>query len=111
MRRLRTREGSTAPWRSCGKGAYNRRMKAPEAVLKEYGITADSIESLSFGHIHGTYKVHADGKTSILQFVNPIFGSEVMEDIEAVTVHLRRKGVPAFEVLKTSAGGLFVPDE
>jgi Ser/Thr protein kinase RdoA (MazF antagonist) len=86
-------------------------MKAPEAVLSEYGIRADSIESLSFGHIHGTYKVHAQGADSILQWVNPIFGPQVMEDIEAVTAHLREKGVPAFEVLKTKAGGLSVPDE
>lgn len=85
-------------------------MKTPEEVLTFFPITYEKIEPLHFGHIHKTWRIEGE-KGHILQWVNPIFGEAVMEDIDAVTKHLRGKGITTFEVIHTHAGALLVSDD
>ena len=85
-------------------------MKTPEEILTHFPICAASVELLTFGHIHKTWKVSAD-LDYILQWVNPIFSILVMQDIAAVTEHLTKKGVRTFEVIHTKEDNLYVPDE
>jgi len=46
----------------------------------------------------------------VLQQVNRIFGEAVHEDIQAVTNHLRSKGLAAPELLSTQTGALYARD-
>ena len=85
-------------------------MKTPEEIMTHFPVSVMSLELLTFGHIHKTWKVHAE-IDYILQWVNPIFSVLVMQDIAAVTTHLMAKGVKTFEVIQTTEGALYLPDE
>ena len=60
---------------------------------------------LSGGLINTTWTV-GDPVQAVVQRVNPIFGAEVHEDIEAVTAHVERRGLATPRLLRTSSGAL-----
>ena len=80
------------------------------ADLLEYGwgIQTDAINKLSGGNINETYAV-ADGY--ILQWLNPIFGAAVNEDIAALVPVLIEHGVPVPHLLPTKKGDLWITGE
>lgn len=92
-------------------------MDKYQIVLSQFGITSpvESVKEIKTGHINQTARVTAGGKKYTVQTINTyVFPRpyEVMENILAVTDHLRKKvaaagGDPAREVLHfhTTADG------
>lgn len=63
--------------------------------------------TLSGGLINATWTV-GDPVVAVVQRVNPIFGPEVHEDIEAVTAHIAARGLETPRLIRTDAGALSV---
>ncbi len=80
------------------------------ADLLEYGwgIQTDAIKKLSGGNINETYEV---GDGYILQWLNPIFGAAVNEDIAALVPTLKAHGVPVPQLVPTNNGNLWIEGE
>lgn len=70
-----------------------------------WGWTADALEPLAGGLINQTFQVRIAGApVAVVQKVNPIFGAEVNEDLEAVTDHLAARGVETPRLIRTRDG-------
>jgi Ser/Thr protein kinase RdoA (MazF antagonist) len=84
-------------------------------VRDAYGIGEDARAVVSsVGLINRTLRVEgarmAEGHTRlILQRLHPAFTAEVNEDIDVITAHLARRGVPTPRILRTRDGELSVP--
>ena len=83
----------------------------PLTVLKHYGLTAARLTPIVAGHLNATYLVDHRGARCVMQRVNPIFGTEVHEDIEAVTQHLHAKGIVTPLLVRTTSGALYTTDD
>ncbi|MBI2970139.1 MAG: phosphotransferase, partial [Gammaproteobacteria bacterium] len=80
-----------------------------QAVLDRYGLEAVRIDPALSGLINVTWFVMAsDRMRYVLQKVNPMFPPLIHQDIDAVTVHVRKRGVAAPCLVHTADGGLFV---
>lgn len=64
------------------------------------------------GLLNGTWVAGAAGEPPryVVQRVSPVFGPEVHDDIEAVTAHVARRGLPTPRLLRTDDGALFARD-
>ena len=62
---------------------------------------------LSGGLINATWTV-GDPVAAVVQRVNPIFGPEVHEDIEAVTAHVASRGLETPRLIRADSGALSV---
>lgn len=81
---------------------------APHEVLSAFGLsTTAKVTPIAIGLINRTFLIEAEGERRVLQRVNPIFGPEVHEDIEAVTAHLDAHGMPTPRLLRTREGALY----
>lgn len=81
-----------------------------QSIPALYGIAAAAIEPADSGLINRTFVVtDANGARHILQWVNPLFTSEINEDIEAVTTHIAARGLLTPRLLRTQRGQLSVP--
>jgi Ser/Thr protein kinase RdoA (MazF antagonist) len=60
-----------------------------------------STTQIAGGLINLSYRVDSARGRFVLQRVNPLFGPEVHEDIDAVTTHLQRKGLPTTRLVRT----------
>jgi Ser/Thr protein kinase RdoA (MazF antagonist) len=77
-------------------------------ILSAFGLPEETrLTPITVGLINQTFLVEYDDTRRILQRVNPIFGPEVHEDIEAVTAHLEARGLLTPRLLRTTSGGLF----
>jgi Ser/Thr protein kinase RdoA (MazF antagonist) len=81
---------------------------ARDALAHYEGLAEAASSPLPGGHLHSTYAVTAHGAEYILQRVSPVFSTRIHENIDAVTRHLARKGVPSVELVPTREGELFV---
>lgn len=79
----------------------------PPEVLADYGVAQATLTPLTFGHINRTVLVQSGDARLVLQRLNPIFGPELHEDIEAVTTHLTSKGLATPMLVRTRTGALF----
>lgn len=81
-------------------------------VIKQYdvGYIIDC-QSLAGGIIHKTWKVQTSLGTFVLQKVNSIYSPVVMEDLDAVLGHLKKKGYKVAEIIRTKDGKLCVNTE
>jgi Ser/Thr protein kinase RdoA (MazF antagonist) len=78
-----------------------------EAPLRHYELGgATTTQPLPGGLINHTFLVEAPRGRFVLQRLHPIFGSEVNEDIDAVTAHLARKQLVTPRVVRTREGAL-----
>lgn len=84
-------------------------------VLQNYGLEEAHVERIEEGLINDTFKVEASKsdfpQRYVLQRLNPIFSPKIHEDIEAVTLHLKSKGVATPSLVRTTAGALWVERE
>jgi Ser/Thr protein kinase RdoA (MazF antagonist) len=87
----------------------------PEAgVLGAWDLGPDLVLTVSpSGLINRTYRVtRGDVAVAVLQRLNTtIFSPTVHDDIEAVTAHLARSGLPTPRLLRTRRGGLWHTDD
>ena len=75
------------------------------AVLETYGLVDGSLTVLESGLIHASWRIDTPaGDRFVLQRVNPIFPATVNADIDAVTKHLREKGVLTPLIVPTPSG-------
>ncbi len=79
-------------------------------VLHEFGLEGGRLSPIAAGHINRTFLVERGAERWILQRVNPIFGPEVHEDIEAVTRYLEGHDVLTPLLVRTREAGLFARD-
>lgn len=76
------------------------------AILRAYPTVGDpiSVERWGQGLIHDTFGVLSTRGEFVLQRVHPVFSPLVHHNIFAVTEHLRAKGVPSPELLRSDRG-------
>jgi Ser/Thr protein kinase RdoA (MazF antagonist) len=90
------------------------RSDAPDAGLLagRYGIEAERVEPLGEGLINRTFLARSRrGEEFVLQRVNPMFGQEVHDDIEAITAHVAGKGLRVPRLVRTRDGALCAGDD
>ena len=85
-------------------------MKPIHDILHLYGISGGKAKPLAGGLINKTWKIQTKKQSYILQWVNPIFSQKIMNDLEAVTAHLKKKDFLTIEIIKTKNKKLYVPD-
>lgn len=83
------------------------------AVLAAFPIgVVSSVEPITAGLIHATYKVEAEQGSFVLQKLHPALASDaIAEDFRAVTSFLAEKGFQAPRCVPTSAGPVLFRDE
>lgn len=79
-------------------------------VLAAYGIGDVRLTPVAEGLINRTFFADAAGDRFVLQWVNPIFGPSVHDDIEAVTAHIARAGLVTPRLVRTRDGALCTRD-
>ena len=85
----------------------------PEEVLASWGLQGARCTRVTSGWINATFFVAQDragAARRVLQRLNPVFGAEVNEDIEAITAHLAAAGLITPRLLRTAAGALHCED-
>ena len=81
---------------------------APAAeVLSAYAIDPASLRRTGSGLINQTWLARAGSSHCVLQRVNPVFPAEIHYDIDAVTRHLRAKGLTSPVLIPTRTGALW----
>jgi Ser/Thr protein kinase RdoA (MazF antagonist) len=88
---------------------HGERPVAP--ALAAWHLERAQVEEIHSGHINRTWRVSHGAPSFVLQWVNPIFGPEVNDDIEAVTRWLENKGIPTPRLVPTREGRLWLPDD
>jgi Ser/Thr protein kinase RdoA (MazF antagonist) len=83
----------------------------PEAglasALAAYGVAPDApVTRVAGGLINRTYMVDAVQEKRVLQRLHAIFTAPVHDDIEVITAHLQRRGMPSPRLLRTRVGEL-----
>ena len=78
-------------------------------ILSHWDINPTLHTSPHQGLINQTFLV-GEPITGVLQWVNPIFDARIHTDIQALTNHLKAKGMPTTELLRTKTGQLYVHD-
>ena len=82
------------------------------AILGRYGLDGAGLHPVHTGNINRSYLVSCDdGRRYILQRVNPMFAPSVHEDIDAVTGHLRERGLLTPVLVHTRDDELYVTTE
>ncbi len=77
----------------------------PDDVLAAWGRVGADVRPFGSGLINTTFLVHTDGQADlVVQRLHPIFGPQVNDDIEAVTAHLRTKGLLTPSLVRTTDG-------
>ena len=80
-------------------------MEVDRKVLKAFGLGDGKLTRLESGLINASWRVDMPtGKSFVLQRVNPMFPASVNSDIDAVTRHLRDKGMPTPLIVPTTEG-------
>lgn len=87
------------------------RAAVPARVLGAYGFTGASLTPITIGLINLTFQVDRQGERFILQRLHPAFSGVVNDDIDALTRHLVRRGMPTPTLLRASDGASHVSDE
>ncbi len=86
--------------------------QTPDVILRQYELGAiRETKKIAIGLINETWKISAERGDFILQRIHPIFGSDIMADIDAVTAHLQAKGWEVQRVVRTRDAQLFVFDD
>jgi len=83
-------------------------MKPPASILKHWSISEPVFPATDGGLINDTFVVGLE-PSGILQRVNPVFGPEIHQDIEAITDKLAVSGMLTPMLIHTDAGDLCVP--
>ncbi|MGZ3421152.1 MAG: phosphotransferase enzyme family protein [Polyangiales bacterium] len=84
----------------------------PAEVLRAFGLTDKRLEPISIGLVNRTFRVFdGDRPVLILQQLHPAFRGEVNLDIEAITAHVARHGVPTPRVVRTLENRAWIDHE
>jgi len=78
---------------SPGEKMKNRPEEIPERILEAFGLKSPRITRITQGLINRTWKVELPERTLVIQWLNPIFGPENLEDLETITQRLDSSGL------------------
>jgi Ser/Thr protein kinase RdoA (MazF antagonist) len=81
----------------------------PPELLEAWGLGDARWTRVASGWINATFVV--EPRRFVLQRLNPIFGPEINEDIEAITSWLYEAGMITPRLVRTAAGGLHAEDD
>lgn len=80
-------------------------------IVTKYSIPSTlKIEKSGYGLINDTFLVTATDRRYILQKLNPIYGKEVVEDLDLISCFIDDKDLVVPKVIRTSDGRKFVDD-
>ena len=83
----------------------DRDMRADSKVLNAFGLPSAGLTPLESGLINASWRVDTpSGQRFVLQRVNPMFPATVNDDIDAVTRHLRDRGMLTPRIVPTLEG-------
>ncbi len=82
-------------------------MIVPREVLAAYGLAPAAVEPAPTGLIHRTFFLD---RRFVAQGMHPVFGEEVLEDLDAVTRRLEAAGMVTPRLVPTRAGALGARD-
>ncbi len=85
-------------------------IQPPAGVLDAWSLSGAAVTPLGSGLINHTWLVAHAGRSYVLQQLHPVFPPEINMDIQAVTRHLRARGLVAPELLPTRAGQLWLAE-
>lgn len=78
-------------------------------MLDAFALDPAALTRIASGHINATWLARDhEGRSRVLQRVNPIFSALVNRDIDVVTRHLRAKGLTAPALVPTRLGTLWL---
>jgi len=83
-------------------------LESPADALSAWKLATATLAPLGSGLINRTWLVTAGDRRYVLQQVNPIFPGAINEDIQAVSAHLRSRGLVSPELLPAADGQLWV---
>jgi Ser/Thr protein kinase RdoA (MazF antagonist) len=84
-------------------------MEKEKRILSEFPLSNPvKIERFGCGLIHTTYLVRAGKEKFILQKMNPIFSTDILADVYAVSEFLSERGRETQKLMPTKRGRLFV---
>jgi len=78
-----------------------------QEVLRQYGIVQPAITPVAAGLINHTWQVEEQGNKYILQRLNPMFSTEIHQDIAIVTDHLDTRGIITPRLVQTRDNRLY----
>lgn len=76
-------------------------------ILDAWELSATRVRDVEQGLVNATYEVDTDRGRFVLQRLNALFDPALHENIAAVTVHLKRRGVATPELVPTADGALW----
>jgi Ser/Thr protein kinase RdoA (MazF antagonist) len=83
----------------------------PEAILARWGdLRERPHRPFGSGLINRTFLVEGRSGRVVLQRLHPVFAGTVNEDIDAITAHLEKKGLPTPRPVRTDDGALWALD-
>ncbi len=85
-------------------------MSPPLEILRAWCLEDSAVTPITTGLINQTYLVQNALSRVVLQQLNPIFGPEVNEDIEAITDKLAAAGLETPRLVRTSGDQLWCSD-
>ena len=90
----------------------NDTMQIPQNIFDQYNFgVIKSVERISDGLIHATYKITSEQGAFILQKLHPVLNDDgIGEDFLAVTRHLERKGILAPRAMLNTSGEILTKD-
>jgi Ser/Thr protein kinase RdoA (MazF antagonist) len=88
-------------------GSSGLASELTQRISSAFELVDPKISPISGGLLHRSYFLRAEGKEYILQRVNPVFSPRIHDNIEAVTQHLRARGVQTFRLVTASDGRLY----
>jgi len=83
-------------------------MEIGEVLAHYFSISSFKIKRFPLGLINETYQIFLGGKSYVLQRMNPIFGTEVIQDLSEVAKHLEKSGIIWQSPIVTREGELWV---
>jgi Ser/Thr protein kinase RdoA (MazF antagonist) len=83
----------------------------PREALSHYPVGRIlRITPILSGHINITFRIDAESGRYILQALGKVFNETTVKDMEHVTEHLAKKGMPAPHIIRTAEGAAFHKD-
>lgn len=80
-------------------------VTVPPEVLAAYRFQRDVLAPITVGLIHQTFRVEREGVSiAVLQRLHPIFGPEVNEDLDVLTMVIEARGMLTPRLIRTELG-------
>lgn len=104
-----TGDGVSADTKASYTVVERRVADLPASVIEAYELAGTTVTPVTIGLINQTWRIErGDEPVCVVQRLHPIFAPEVNEDIDVITAHLARVGMPTPRVIRTRTGARWV---